>query len=108
MKKLVVNKKYNGKKLNKFLFDNLPSLNSNLFYKTLRKKDIKVNGKRVNENINIFEGDEILLYISDDLLDYHLKLDIFFEDENILIINKPNNIEVVGKKYNRSYPICQK
>ena len=79
MKKLVVNKKYNGKKLNKFLFDNLPSLNSNLFYKTLRKKDIKVNGKRVNENINIFEGDEILLYISDDLLDYHLKLDIFLK-----------------------------
>ena len=79
MKKLVVNKKYNGKKLNKFLFDNLPSLNSNLFYKTLRKKDIKVNGKRVHENINIFEGDEILLYISDDLLDYHLKLDIFLK-----------------------------
>ena len=79
MKKLVVNKKYNGKKLNKFLFDNLPSLNSNLFYKTLRKKDIKVNGKRVNENINIFEGDEILLYISDNLLDYHLKLDIFLK-----------------------------
>jgi len=103
MKKLVVNKKYNGKKLNKFLFDNLPSLNSNLFYKTLRKKDIKVNGKRVNENINIFEGDEILLYISDNLLDYHLKLDIFFEDENILIINKPNNIEVVGNNSLTSY-----
>ena len=96
MKKLIVNKKYNGKKLNKFLFDNIPSLNLNLFYKTLRKKDIKINGKRINENINVFEGDEVLVYISDDLLETNFNLDIFFEDENILVINKPYNIEVTG------------
>ena len=96
MKKLIVDKKYNGKKLNKFLFDNIPSLTSNLFYKTLRKKDIKINNKRVNENVNIFEGDEVLVYISDDLLNGNFNLDIFFEDDNILIINKPYNIEVTG------------
>ena len=96
MKKLIVDKKYNGKKLNKFLFDNISSLTSNLFYKTLRKKDIKINNKRVNENVNIFEGDEVLVYISDDLLNGNFNLDIFFEDDNILIINKPYNIEVTG------------
>ena len=48
MKKLIVKQKYDGKKLNKFLFDSIPTLTSNLFYKTLRKKDIKINGKRVN------------------------------------------------------------
>lgn len=96
MKKLIVTKKYNGKKLNEFLFKNLPTLTSNLFYKTLRKKDIKINGKRVNENVNVFENDEILVYISDELLAYNLNLNIFFEDQNILILNKPSNLEVTG------------
>lgn len=96
MKKLIVNKKYNGKRLNKFLFDNIPTLTSNLYYKTLRKKDIKINGKRVSENVTVFENDEILVYISDELLKYNFNLDIFFEDDNILIVNKPYHIEVTG------------
>lgn len=96
MKKLIVNKKYNGKKLNKFLFDNIPTLTSNLYYKTLRKKDIKINGKRVSENVTVFENDEILVYISDELLKSNFNLDIFFEDDNILIVNKPYHIEVTG------------
>lgn len=96
MKKLIVDKKYNGKKLNKFLFDNIPTLTSNLYYKTLRKKDIKINGKRVSENVNVFENDEILVYISDELLKSNFNLDIFFEDDNILIVNKPYHIEVTG------------
>ena len=96
MKKLIVNEKYNDKKLNKFLLDNIPFLTSNLLYKTLRKKDIKVNGKRINDNITIYLGDEILVYISDNLLSSLVDLDIFYEDENILAINKPYNIEVTG------------
>lgn len=96
MKRLIVTKKYHGKYLNKFLFENLPTLTSNLFYKTLRKKDIKVNGKRVSENVNVFENDEILVYISDELLTYKFNLNVFFEDENILILNKPYNLEVTG------------
>ena len=96
MKKLVVNKKSNGKKLNTFIFENMPTVSSSLFYKTLRKKDIKINGKRVSENVTIYENDEILVYISDELLKTNFNLDIFFEDDNILIINKPYNIEVTG------------
>ena len=66
MKKLIVDKKYTNKKLNTFLFENIPNLSSSLFYKTLRKKDIKINGKRISENVTIQEGDEILVYISDE------------------------------------------
>ena len=95
MKKLVVSKKYNNKKLDKFLKDNILNLSNNLFYKTLRKKDIKINGKRVSENVTVFEGDEILVYIADNLLES--SLDIIYEDNNILVINKPSNIEVTGK-----------
>ena len=97
MKKLIVPKKYDNKKLNKFLKDNISNLSDTLFYKTLRKKDIKINGKRVNQNVNVYENDEICVYIADDLLLSNIDLDIIYEDDNILIINKPINIEVTGK-----------
>lgn len=96
MKKLIVDKKYNGKKLDKFVFDFIPNLTNNLFYKTLRKKDIKVNGKRISEIVTIFEGDEVLVFIDDKLLKPQFNLNIFFEDANILILNKSVNLEVTG------------
>ena len=96
MKKLIVTPKYNHKKLSKFLKDNLPTLSDGLFYKTLRKKDININGKRVSENINVFADDEIIVYISDNLLENNITLDIIYEDNNILLINKTTNIEVTG------------
>lgn len=98
MKKLVVSKKYDNKKLNKFLKDNVENLSDNLLYKTLRKKDIKVNGKRVSENITVYENDEVLLYIADELLESNFCLDIVYEDDNILVVNKPAEIEVTGSK----------
>lgn len=99
MKKLIVNKKYDGKKLNKFLLDSIPNLSFGLFCNTLRKKDIKINGKRINKDIIVFDGDEVLIYISDDLLNNQstsFNLEIVYEDDNILVINKPTNIEVTG------------
>ena len=96
MKKLIVDKKYDNKKLNKFLQDSIPNLSTNLLYKTLRKKDIKVNGKRVNENITVFENDVIEVYIADNLLEKKLPINIIFEDDNILVLDKPCGIEVTG------------
>lgn len=98
MKKLVVTQKYNNKKLNRFLKDSVENLTDNLFYKTLRKKDVKVNGKRVSKNITVHQNDEILLYIPDEILQNSFNVDIVYEDENILVINKPINLEVVGSK----------
>ena len=97
MKKLIVPKKYDNKKLNKFLKDNIPNLSDSLFYKTLRKKDIKINGNRVNQNVSVFENDEVCVYIADELLSNNINLNIIYEDDNIIIINKPINIEVTGK-----------
>ena len=98
MKKLVVTKKYDNKKLNKFLKETIENLSDNLLYKTLRKKDIKVNGKRVSENVTVYENDEILLYIADELLEGNFRLETVYEDDNILVINKPSEIEVTGSK----------
>ena len=96
MKKLIVTKKYDNKKLTKYLKDNIENLSDNLIFKTLRKKDIKINGKRISENVTIHENDEILVYISDNLLTTQNNLDIIYEDKNILLLNKPQNIEVTG------------
>ncbi len=97
MKKLIVDKKYNEKKLDAFLFSSIPNLSSNLFYKTLRKKDIKVNGTRTSKNVILHTSDEVLVYIADEYLNQNIDLDIFYEDNNILILNKPYNIEVIGQ-----------
>ena len=97
MKILVVDEKYNNKKLDKFIFDKFPSLSSGLFYKTLRKKDFRVNDNRISENIILHTGDEIKVFISDELLKNNILLPTIYEDDNILVIDKPTNIEVVGE-----------
>lgn len=95
MRKLIVNKKYDNKKLNNYILDSFPDLSLNTFNKALRKKDIRVNGVRVKENVVLSENDEISIYISDEFLFKKLDIDIIFEDDNILVVNKPVGIEVV-------------
>ena len=97
MKKIFVTDKYNGKKLSKFILDTYPYLSYNTFNKALRQKDIKIDGNRVNKDCNIFSGNEIVIYIADEFLFPSIDLDIVYEDDNVLIINKTDNIEVTGK-----------
>jgi len=97
MKKLNVPEKYNGKKLTKFILDSFPSLSPNMLYKALRQKDIKIDGSRTNKDCIIYSGNEILVYIADSLLCPVPELNTIFEDDNILIINKPANLEVTGE-----------
>lgn len=96
MKTLIVNEKYNGKKLNKFIQDTFPALSNGMFFKTLRKKDIKVNEKRINDNITLTTNDKVEVYIDDCYLCVLPKITIVYEDENIILVNKPSNIEVTG------------
>ena len=99
MKILIVEKKYNEKKLNTFLLDKFDGLSVNTIYKALRKKDIRVNNIKVNENIILHTGDEVKIFIVDDLLfsSNKVNLDFIYEDVNIAIINKPVGIEVTGE-----------
>lgn len=95
MKELVVNKKYNHKKLNTFLMDAFPDLSINTLNKALRQKDIKINGIRVKENVVLNENDHIAVYIADEYLFKKLDIPIVYEDDNIVVVNKPCGIEVV-------------
>lgn len=96
MRTLIVNEKYNNKKLSVFLLASFPKLSINSVYKALRKKDIKINGSRTNSDVCVHTSDNIDVYISDDILFPSPTLDVVFENDNILVINKPCSIEVTG------------
>lgn len=96
MRKLIVNEKYNNKKLNMFILDSFPNLNKNTLFKALRKKDIRINNVKVSSDTTIYLGDEISIYIVDELLlgENKFDIEIIFEDENILAANKPEGLSV--------------
>jgi 23S rRNA pseudouridine955/2504/2580 synthase len=102
MRNLIVNEKYNNKKLNSFILDNFKNLNPNVLYKALRKKDIRINNVKVSENLEVHTGDEITIYIVDELLFGKPKIDfkIVYEDDNIIAFFKPNNISVTEDNSN--------
>ena len=68
MKTLIVNEKYDNKKLINFIKDSFPELSLNVLNKALRNKDIKINNIRTKENVVIHNGDSISFYISDEFL----------------------------------------
>lgn len=102
MKCIKVTKNDQGQRIDKYIRKYLNNAPLSYIYKLFRKKDIKVNGKKVDINYIIQEQDEILIYINDELLNSFnapkiiekekISLDIIYEDENILIINKDPGI----------------
>lgn len=102
MRKLIVPQKYNNKKLNTFILASFPELSINMLNKALRQKDIKINGVRIKENVSIYENDEIAVFIADEYLFTKPSIEKIFEDENILVVNKPNGIEVVSDDASKS------
>lgn len=99
MKEIIVDKKYDGKKLNSFLLDSFDGLKLNTLYKALRKKDVRVNDTKVSDNVIIHSGDVIKVFIPNEQLfkDKSFNINIIYEDDNIVVVNKPAEIEVVGE-----------
>ncbi len=65
-----------------------PYISYTTFQKLLRKKDIKVNGIRISDNVQTKLNDTIEIY-------YNYNLKILNEDENIIIVYKPVQLEVI-------------
>lgn len=96
MQKIIVPEKFNNKKVSDLLFYHFNGLTRNTLYKALRKKDIRVNDIKINADTPVKTGDIITVYITNILLFNKIKLPKIYEDENILIINKPAGMEVTG------------
>lgn len=112
MRNLVVNKKYDNKKLNTFLLDMFPNLSLNTLHKALRKKDIRINDKRVSDNVILHTGDKITVFILDAFLYNVPQYTIIYEDSYILIVDKAADLEVVGNNsltsvLQKSYTYCE-
>ena len=95
---LTIKKNDAGQRLDKFLTKTYPNLPQSLLYKAIRKKDIRRNGKRCDKADRLEEGDELYLFLPEDTLQvapptYEFmhasrQLDVVYEDENILLLNK--------------------
>lgn len=96
MQIIVVDKKYDGKQVSKVLLNEFSGLTLDTFYKALRKKDIRINNIKISKNDIVHTGDEIKIFVIDELLYSSFSPEIIYEDNNILVINKPSNLEVVG------------
>ena len=62
MKSITVTKNGDEKKLSTYITSVFPKVNINNIYKALRKKDIRVNGKKISENITVHYNDKIDIY----------------------------------------------
>ena len=97
MQKLLVEPKYNNKKLSTFLYDHFNGLTSSTLHKALRKKDIRINGKRVSQDVELHTSDKVDIYIVDSLLYCEKELTIIYEDDYIVIVDKQAGCEVTGQ-----------
>ena len=99
MRELTVGKNDAGQRLDRFVAKSLPLLPSALLQKYIRLKRIKCNGQRAQRDQRLQEGDVLQLYINDEFFDqprednmfltlFKPSLDIVYEDENIMLLNK--------------------
>lgn len=97
MKTFIVGENDAGQRLDKFLQKAVPLLPKNLLYKYIRLKRIKLNGKRCENGRKLTVGDELSLYVGDEFfedlplsfLNAPAGLSVIYEDENILLLDKP-------------------
>ena len=97
MREIRINKNDAGQRLDKYLSKRFKTMPKSLMYKYLRTKYIKLNGKKVQPDVFLNEGDVLTLYIRDEFFDIKKdydflkagkELSIVYEDENIILIDK--------------------
>ena len=102
MREFIINKNDSGQRLDKYISKSVPLLPQSLMYKYIRSKRIKINGKRSEISYRLQENDVVSMYINDeffeqvkpkyDFLNAGKSLKIVYEDENIILIDKPTGL----------------
>lgn len=93
-----------GQRADKFLLKACPQLPKTLLYKAFRKRDVKLNGKRIPAETFLQAGDVLQVYLPDDCFSekaqkqpagIHLPSpEIIFEDARIAVMRKPSGLPV--------------
>ena len=105
MRELVIGKNDAGQRLDRFVSKNLPLLPAALLQKYIRLKRVKLNGKGAKRDTRLQAGDLLQLYINDEFFDkpkeenlflsiFQPKLNIVYEDENLLLADKRPGLSV--------------
>ena len=116
MKELTIGTNDAGQRLDRFLAKAVPLLPASLAQKYIRLKRIKRNGARAQRDTRLEAGDRLQLYINDEFFDIPRednayltvaapKLNIVYEDENILLVDKRPGLAVHphdGAEYGRT------
>lgn len=98
MQEIIVSANEAGQRFDKLLAKYLNEAPKSFLYKMLRKKNIVLNGKKATGNEMLAVGDSIKLFLADDTIEKfskvqiqhtNTKLNIIYEDEHVLFINKP-------------------
>ncbi|MCI8526140.1 MAG: RluA family pseudouridine synthase [Oscillospiraceae bacterium] len=105
MKELQVGRNDAGQRLDRFVSKAVPLLPASLLQKYIRRKRIKLHGKAAARDTRLQEGDVLQLYINDEFFEAPRaenayltvaapRLDIVYEDENILLVDKRPGLAV--------------
>lgn len=85
-------------RIDKYLAAQLPEQSRSYIQKLIREEQVIVNGKIVKANYKVQPYDHLMLTIPQlqepDILPEDIPLDILYEDEDVLVINKPKNMVV--------------
>lgn len=103
--KIIIDKEFDQYSLRRFIRINWPHINQSLLHKSIRTGDIRINGDKIDEKINLKTDD--ILAIWDKLLEHNsiishpfqfnfLKEHIIDQTEHMWVINKPNGLAVQG------------
>ncbi|MBN2797208.1 MAG: RluA family pseudouridine synthase [Clostridia bacterium] len=103
MKNIIITENEMEQRLDRFLVKYLNNTTKTNIYKLIRKKRIKVNGNRVEENYMLKKADVVEIHLHDNAIDELIKveeivdaetvdLDIIYEDDEILVVNKPKGL----------------
>ncbi len=89
---------YTGIRIDVFLSENIENASRSAAQKLIESGQALVNGKSVNKNYKIRENDEITVFYQPpqelDVLPQKIKLDILYEDSELIVINKPKGMVV--------------
>ena len=100
MKKLEITVQSKDKLLN-IVSQKIEGISFSYANKLLRQKDIRVDGKKVSENIMVFPDSKITVFVPDEKLETNQKnLNIVYQDDKIIVVFKPKGIEVAGEGLN--------
>ena len=85
-------------RIDKFLSEQLPDRSRSYIQKLIKDGLVQVNGKQVKANYKLDREDEVKLEIPEleipDILPENIPIDVLYEDEDLMIVNKPKQMVV--------------